>query len=132
MGTRNIAPGVHSTPVVGPHSLQLHRHGSPKQPELLLALRSSRMLSDRPLISSASTAQASMRRNKMTFGFLQRTADNLERLKNSLFSHSNHLFMAGQQPGSAGTMLLERLSVDLGSSSSCTQSFSIQMISFSF
>lgn len=61
---------------------------------LLLALRSGGILSDQPLISSVSTAQASMQRSKMIFGFLQRTADNLVRLKYSLLSHRNHLCLA--------------------------------------
>lgn len=79
-----------------PRSFQQHRRGVPKQPEPSLALGSGGILSDQPLISSASTAQASMQRSKMTFGFLQRTADNLVRLKNSLLSHGNHLRVAGQ------------------------------------
>lgn len=55
----------------------------------------------------------------MTFGFLQRTADNLARLNDSLVSllaQKNHLRPAGQGSVSAGMMLLERLSVDLSSS----------------
>lgn len=64
----------------------------------------------------------------MTFGFLQRTADNLARLNDSLLSllvQRNHLRPAGQEPGSAGMMLLERLSVALSSSASLT-AFSIR------
>ena len=109
----------------GSCSFHQHKHGLPKQPKPLLALRSGGILSDQPLISPASTAQASMQRSKMTFGFLQRTADNLGRLENSLLSHRNHLCLAGQEPSSAGTMLLERLSVGLGSSSSPSQASSI-------
>lgn len=95
--------------------------------------RSGRIRSDQPLISSAFTAQASMQRSKMTFGFLQRTADNLVRLNDglvSLLSQKNHLRPAGQGPVSAGMMLLERLSVDLSSSSSLT-AFSIHQLIFS-
>lgn len=73
----------------------------------------------------------SMQRSKMTFGFLQRAADNLARLNDSLVSllaQSNHLCLAGQGPVCAGMMLLERLSVALSSSSSLTAFSSHQLM----
>lgn len=73
----------------------------------------------------------SMQRSKMTFGFLQRAADNLARLNDSLVSllaQSNHLCLAGPGPVCAGMMLLERLSVALSSSSSLTAFSSHQLI----
>lgn len=75
----------------------------------------------------------------MTFGFLQRTADNLVRLDDSLVSllvqKKKPSLPAGQESVSAGMMLLERLSVELSSSSSLTAFSSHQQIfslSFTF
>lgn len=94
--TRSANPRAHST-FQGPHSSNRHRRGLSKQPKLLLAPGAGE--SDQPLISSAFIAQESMQRSEMTFGFLQRTADNLARLNDSLVSllaQKNHLRQAGQ------------------------------------
>lgn len=127
--TRSADPGAHSTSALrAPHSFQQTQMWLTQTAQTFAGPGSGGIRSDQPLISSAFPAQASMQRSKMTFGFLQRTADNLARLNDSLVSllvQRNHLRPAGQEPGSAGMMLLERLSVALSSSASLT-AFSIR------